>query len=148
MEEHRILDPGNNMHIIISALRYIYVPRINNALQVFKDGWNSHGVRTEQGQSPEQIFVAGLLRPRESRITALDFFDNISSDQYGVEEEGLVGNSITENNVIIPENPFGLTNQQIHQLEEEINPLEASQNHGIELYEATVEFIYNLYNSQ
>ena len=77
-------------------------------------------------------------------MTALDFFDNISSDQYGVEEEGLVGNSITGNNLIIPENPFSLTNQQIHQLEKEINPLEASQNHGIELYEATVEFIYNL----
>ena len=30
MEEHRILDPGNNMHIY--ALHYIYIPRINNAL--------------------------------------------------------------------------------------------------------------------
>ena len=145
MEEHRILDPGNNMHIY--ALHYIYIPRINNALQAFRDGWISHGIRTEHGQSPNQIFVAGLLRLRESRITALNFFDSINNDQYGVEEEGLVGND--ENNaVVIPENPFGLIDQQMHQLQQQVNPLAASQNHGIELYEATVELIYNLYNTQ
>ena len=82
-------------------------------------------------------------------MTALDFFDNVDSDQYGFEEEGLVGNDELEDNaVVVPENPFGLTDQQLLQLQEVVNPMASSQNYGIDLYEVTVEFIYNLYNIQ
>lgn len=144
MEDRRILDPGNNMHIY--SLQYVYIPRINDALQVFQNGWNSHGIRTEHGQSPNQLFVAGILHLRESRTTALDYYDSINSDQYGVDEQGLVASDETDA-VVIPENPFGLTEQQMHQLQQQVNPLAPSQNHGIELYESTVEFIYNLSNS-
>ena len=51
MEEHRILDPSNDVHIY--ALQYVYLPRINNALTAFKNGWNNHSLRTEHGQSPQ-----------------------------------------------------------------------------------------------
>jgi len=44
---------------------------INDALKVFQDGCNNHGIRTEHGQSPNQSFVAGILQLRESRMTAL-----------------------------------------------------------------------------
>ena len=76
-------------------------------------------------------------------MTAFDYYDSINCIQYGVEEQGLsVGD--TNNSVIIPDNSFSLTEKQLHQL---IDPLISSQNHGIELYEATVEFIYNLQNA-
>ena len=78
-------------------------------------------------------------------MSALDFSDNIS-EQYGVEEEGLVGDDNSA--VVIPENPFGLTDQEMQQLQEEINPLTTSQNHGIELYEETVEYLYRLHTTQ
>ena len=104
------------------------------------------GLEQNMDNLPIRYLLLDCYILRESRMTALYFFDDINSDQYGVEEEGLVSND--ENNVVIPENPFGLTDQQMHQLQEEVNPLAASQNHGIELYEATVEFIYNLYNTQ
>ena len=125
---------------------YLCIPRINDALQVFQSGWNSHGIRTEHGQSPNQLFIAGALRLRESRMTAFDYYDSINCIQYGVEEQGLsVGD--TNNSVIIPDNPFSLTEEQLQQLHQLIDPLTSSQNHGIELYEATVEFIYNLQNA-
>ena len=38
MEDQRVLDPNNNMYIY--ALQYVYIPRINDALQVFQSGWN------------------------------------------------------------------------------------------------------------
>jgi len=142
MEDQRILDPNNNMHIY--ALQYVYIPRINDALQVFQSGWNSHGIRTEHGQSPNQLFIAGALRLRESRMTAFDYYDRISCIQYGVEEQG-ISVSDASNSVIIPDNPFSLTEEQLQQLHQLIDPLTSSQNHGIELYEATVELIYNLY---
>ena len=48
----------------------------------FKDGWNNHGIRTEHNQSPNQLFVAGALRLRQSGLTALDFFDCVSDIVY------------------------------------------------------------------
>ena len=78
MEEHRILDPSNDVHIY--ALQYVYLPRINNALS----GWNNHSLRTEHGQSPQQLFVSGALRLRQSGRAALDFFENIRDEQYGL----------------------------------------------------------------
>lgn len=144
MEDQRILDPNNNMHIY--ALQYVYIPRINDALQVFQSGWNSHGIRTEHGQSPNQLFIAGALRLRESRMTAFDYYDHISCIQYGVEEQG-ISVSDASNSVIIPDNPFSLTEEQLQQLHQLIDPLTSSQNHGIELYEATVELIYNFQNA-
>ena len=45
--------------------------------------------------------------------------------------------------MVIPENTFGLTEEQFLELQE-VNPLDASENHGIELYEHTIKFIINL----
>ena len=72
MKDLRILNPGNNLHIY--ALHFVYIPRINKALQAFQDGWNSHGIRTEHGQSPSQLFVSGILRMRRVRHLSARFF--------------------------------------------------------------------------
>ena len=54
---------------------------------------------------------------------------------------------IEDNAVIVPENLFRLTDQQLLQLHV-VNPMASSLNHRTDLYEATVEFIHNLYNIQ
>ena len=136
MEEQRILNCENHIHIY--ALHYIYIPRINNALETFMNGWNNHAIRTEHGHSPKQLFVAGALHLRNSGMIVLDFFENIHNEDDGIEEEGLTGD---DNAVVIPENQFGLTELEFHQLQAHVNPLAESQNHGIELYERTLEFI-------
>ena len=141
LEELRLLDPTNHMHIY--SLHYVYIPRINHALTVFKNAWNRHGIRTEHASSPEQLFVAGALQLRNSRMVALDFFDNVNSDYYGVDEEGLAGDD-DDDTVVVPENEFGLTNEQFQQLRQHVNPLADSDNYGIELYEQTIQFILNL----
>lgn len=46
--------------------------------------------------------------------------------------------------IVISENTFGLTEEQFLELQQEVNPLDASENHGIELYEHTIQFIINL----
>ena len=124
------------------SLHYVYIPRINRALTLFKNGWNKHGIRTEHASSPEQLFVAGALRLRNSGMVAVDFFDNVQIDSYGVDEEGLAIDD--DGAIVIPENTFGLTEEQFLELQQQVNPLDASENHGIELYEHTIEFIINL----
>ena len=121
------------------ALHYVYVPRINQALLFFKDGWNNHGIRTEHNQSPNQLFVAGTLRLRQSGLTALDFFDRVS-DNYGVEEDSLPGDDSSDGTTI-PEVSFTLANEHLQLIQQNVNPLDDS---GIELYERTLHSIYNI----
>ena len=85
--------------------------------------------------------MAGALRLRYSGMVAVDFFDNVQIDSYGIDEEGLAIDD-DDDAIVIPENTFGLTEEQFLQLQ--VNPLDASENHGIELYEHTIQFIINL----
>ncbi len=85
MEHNGILDPINEKHLF--ALHYIFVSRINRSLQQFKEAWNSHGLRTEKGQTPNQIFTAGMLTLRYSGLNAVDVFESVSGE-YGLSEEG------------------------------------------------------------
>ena len=55
LEEQGILNPDNDVHIYV--LHYIYIPRVNDTLTAFKEGWNCHGVRTEHDQSPNKLLV-------------------------------------------------------------------------------------------
>ena len=130
------MNPDDDVHLF--ALHYVYVPRINQALLCFKDGWNNHGIRTEHNQSPNQLFVAGALGLRHSGLTALDFFDRVS-DNYGVEEDSLPGDD--SDGVTIPEVSFTLANEHLQLIQQNVNPLDDS---GIELYERTLHSIYNI----
>ena len=121
----------------IYALHYVYIPRVNKSLSAFKEGWNNHGVRTEHGQSPNQLFVTGALQLRESGLIALDFFENID-ESYGIDEEVL---AFEESGVTVPEGRFALTSDHLYQLQQEVDPLEENENHGIELYDRTLAFI-------
>ena len=141
LEEMRLLDPTNHIHTY--SLHYVYVPRINCALALFRNAWNKHGLRTEHASSPEQLFVAGALQLRNSGMVALDFFDNIQSNNYGVVEEGLAVDD-NDDAIVVPENELELSDEQFQLLQQRVDPLATSDNHGIELYERTVEFIINL----
>jgi len=67
LEETELLNPLDED---LFALQYTFIPRINKSLSVFRSSWNNHGVRTENGRTPLQVFTAGLV--------ALDFLDNVS----------------------------------------------------------------------
>ena len=80
MEYNDLLDPVNEKHLF--ALHYVFLPRINKAIEDFRNAWNHHGVQTERGMTPNQLFTMGMLQLKNSGLTAMDFFD--------VEEDGLV----------------------------------------------------------
>lgn len=122
LEYHNILDPLNEAHL--AAVNHIFKPRINQALKHFKDGWNSHAVRTAHNRSPYQLFVSGALQLHRSGLVALDFLDSMD-DSYGVAEEGL---ATDDNAVDIPENTFTLRDDHFQELKRSIDPLCNSSN--------------------
>ena len=59
MEYNDLLDQVNEKHLF--ALHYVFLPCINKAIEDFKNAWNHHGVRTERGMTPNQLFTMGML---------------------------------------------------------------------------------------
>jgi len=115
----------------------VYLPRISIALGAFQDAWNSHGMRTMHNQTPYQLFVAGALRLQHSGLQAVDFFDRHQSITIEDENEG----PTLPETVMIPESQITLTPEQQQTLLQTVNSLADSNNHGIELYEATVQLL-------
>lgn len=140
LEEQELLNPLNSQHIY--ALHYVFIPRINRALTHFQDAWNNHGIRTERGYTPNQLFTAGALRLRNAGSTALDFFDAVP-DTYGIEGEGVANGSSDsdEEGVVVPPVCFELTEEQFSLLQRTVNPLSTSEEFGIDLYIQTLEYL-------
>lgn len=128
LEENNFLNPINECHLY--ALHYIFLPRINKCLQEFALTWNNHGLRTESGQTPNQLFTAGVLNLRHSGNAAVDFFSVVPED-YGVEEDGTAPDE--QSGVEIPPVTFDISQAQLSQLNT-IDPLQECSDYGISLF--------------
>ena len=138
LEDGGFLDPLNEFHLY--ALHLIYLPRINKTLQGFVEGWNNHKIRTAGYKTPNQLFVEGSLRLHRSGLTALDFLDRVD-DAYGaVDSDG--DDLEEEDQVSIPQCDFGLQDDHYEELLSVANPQDQSDSYGIDLYQATLAFIY------
>ena len=137
LENLQILDPLNEFHIF--ALHYVYLPRINKSIELFRNAWNHHSLHTAHHSSPLQLYASGALRLQQANLQALDFFDNVDVT-YGVDEEELVPVA-DEEGVHVPETRLNITPESRAVLQLHVNPLADSENFGIELYEATVTFL-------
>ena len=70
-------DPTSTV-IHLYSLQYVYLPRVNNSLEQFQDGWNHHGIHTADYKSPYQIFTDGASELQQSGLHGLDFFLNVN----------------------------------------------------------------------
>ena len=137
MEYHNLLDSIDELHLY--SLHYVFLPRINRSLKNFQDAWNFHGLRTEGNNTPNQLFTMGALQLRHSGMAALDFFDSVTDD-YGIEEDGIAPDS-DDQEVTIPRISIELTDMQLLQLQQTVNPLQEMDDYGISLYTQTVQLL-------
>ena len=66
MEDQGILDPSNEWHL--AALHCVFLPIRNRHLKLFAEGHNRAPISTEQNQSPEQLWLKGMLSTPSNRI--------------------------------------------------------------------------------
>ena len=140
LEQQGLLEALNEIHLY--ALHYVYLPRINESLKQFQEGWNNHGIRTAHHLSPKQLFVQGSLRLRTSGLVAMDFFDRVG-DHYGVSVEDPIALDEVES-VTVPQGRFSLPADEFSQLQSTVNPLRESDNYGMDIYASTIEFLRSL----
>ena len=116
----------------------------------FKLSWNSHGVRTERGKTPNQLFTEGALRLHNSGQTAVDFFDS-ASEIYGVdfEDDSISPDDDPEDaGVMIPTIQVDISDEQIEELKATIDPLSDSDDYGLDIYQRTLDFLNGLNSDQ
>uniref|UniRef100_A0A096LWU0 Integrase catalytic domain-containing protein n=1 Tax=Poecilia formosa TaxID=48698 RepID=A0A096LWU0_POEFO len=58
-EEHGILDSLNEVHPF--SLHFVYMPRIERATIEFQNQWNNHGLSTQNGRTPLQLWHTGVI---------------------------------------------------------------------------------------
>ena len=119
LEDDGLLDPLNEIHQY--AMHYIYIPRINMCLEEFKRQWMHHGLSTENGQSPIQLYTMGILTNANSDYSAINSILQNDLPYYGVDPEGPFPLD-TDYQVSIPESSIQLSVAQEQFLTTQFNP--------------------------
>lgn len=132
MEDEGILDPLNEIHLF--SLYFVYLEKINQKLEVLRNAWAMHRLRTARS-SPMRLFLAGSIN------TPVDI-------PLGAEEEvnyGVDGNSngVQEQNARPVLNPisFEINATCRSQLETHCPKDWISQHFDIDIYIKAVEII-------
>lgn len=123
MEEQGLLDSLNELHLF--CLHYVYLPRIEQAVVEFISQWNNHGLSTQGGQTPLQLWHGGLINNPEL-IDDVDY-------NYGIDEEGPLPELQTNNNVVIPDIDVAINETTVNTIAQ-VNPLEDDGNFGINTF--------------
>ena len=115
MERSGLLDPVNEVHLL--SLHLVFLQEIKKSLDEFTRQWNYHGLSTEGGSSPLQLWTEGILRSANGRNSPLD---GILSEEeliwYGVDEEDAISVSEEDQEVIVPSSNIPLSEDQLDYL--------------------------------
>ena len=145
MEDMGLLDPLNEEHLF--SLHFVYIPRINRALQHFTSQWNSHPVSSEHQLSPLQIFASGILENMHSGYSGVESILHPNEiPLYGFDPDGPIPLDDDDYQVSIPAVDVHLTPQQLHILEVSCHPLNDDGEHGRTQYLRCIDIIRNQFN--
>ena len=131
MEEEKILDPLNDIHL--SCLHYIFLPKINDKLQIWRNAWAKHRMRTTK-TSPLKLWIAG----QTNNPIGLNIID---VDSYGVEGIIDTDDDIFEGGRPIFTAPNLLNENIITILEHNLNSENNEDANGIEKYLKTLDIV-------
>jgi hypothetical protein len=139
LEQCGLLNPLDEFDLF--ALHYIFLPRINLSLQEMIGSWNNHPMGTANNRSLLQQWYSGLRSVIQSDSSAIQSLtqDNINWNAYGIDQDNIQNIDIdTDNDVVVPAMVTQLSDEQAHELQQQINPLDDDGNHGINLYQLTL----------
>lgn len=141
LEEQNLLDENNELDLF--CLSFIYLPRIQKALDEFIRQWNFHGLSTMSSKSPLQIWHMATLEGNNYTVNEdAAYFEN--PDHYGVEEFRDFPIIETDNNIIVPEAEVILTEEQMEELTNAVSNIVLNNNSGIIQYLHVKHMVQNM----
>ncbi|XP_058878279.1 uncharacterized protein LOC117399326 [Acipenser ruthenus] len=146
LEDLSILEADNDVHK--ACLQLVYLPEINKRLQLFRQGWNKHKIRTERNRTPEQIWSDGLAATLASSAeSGANILDGKQFEEHlilhlqraGVQTTDIFSMTETEEH----SNPLNLTTQQLNTLKEEIQLEGDFRDKYARCIHKTLEFMFS-----
>ncbi|XP_028258071.1 uncharacterized protein LOC114442995 [Parambassis ranga] len=138
MEGHGILDSLNELHLF--CVHYIFLPRIQRAATEFQNQWNNHGLSTQGGQTPLQLWQRGIVSNAGMHNPSMNGIVDMDSN-FSLDDNSLQSELITNNNVVVPSINITISNTTMNTLVQNFNPFEDDGNHGIDLFCNLVHFL-------
>ncbi|XP_057692850.1 uncharacterized protein LOC130916270 isoform X1 [Corythoichthys intestinalis] len=116
LELEGYLNPDDELELF--ALHWIYVPQLQQHLQTCKEAWNHHGLRTERGQSPMQLW---LTQPHDETADPVEVAADYGIDWTGPHPSNTEGVTVPDAQL-----PRQLTEAEVASLPDPAVPLSAS----------------------
>ena len=69
LEENEVLVPDSESDLF--ALHHVFLPRIQNSLDEFRNAWNSHKLSTCGNKTPLQLWTLGMYDSRNQEQVAV-----------------------------------------------------------------------------
>lgn len=135
LESEDTLESTNELDLY--ALHYTFMPRINFALDEMANHWNNHPLRTENNQSPMQLWVRGFYQYMTNDGSSVHDILNrtqIDWNQYGVDPDSPDAQIETNNHVVVPRSEILLSEPEFGRLSTQIEPLTSDVNFGVPTY--------------
>lgn len=140
LEDRCGLDINNNVYML--CLHYVFLPRINQSLEKWRQSWNCHKIRTEENCSPLQLYTRGMI---ECGYRGMED-ENVNPNEYGVDWESPQP-EVDENTVFVDEPHNILTQTQRLLLQSLVDPLQQDNDgYGINVYNQTVRIVAQMLN--
>lgn len=143
MEDRGVLDSLNELHLF--CLHYIYLPRIQRAASEFRNQWNNHGLSTQGGQTPLQLWQRGIINNAGVHNPSMNGICDLDSG-FAIDDNRLHSELQTNNNVVVPSNNYTINDTTMGTLQQTFDPFEDDGNHGIHLFCHLVHFLEERYS--
>uniref|UniRef100_A0AAZ1XAE5 Integrase core domain-containing protein n=1 Tax=Oreochromis aureus TaxID=47969 RepID=A0AAZ1XAE5_OREAU len=120
LEDEGLLDPTDGVHMFCA--QHTFLPRLQRDLDVFRQGWDNHPLRTERNLSPQQLWTLGLHQ------NPVDTPDTVELDG-------------SNPGVILPSVECPLSEEDMARLRDTVNVTRPSQSHGRDIYLDVLNFV-------
>lgn len=141
LEDAELLDPSNDEDLF--SLHFVFLARIQHQLDIFRESYSHHRLRTENNMSPYQLWVRGMAQ-LNSDDTAIQGVMDDATDQYGIDWDGPCVAEMTES-VEVPITNCPITQQQLEELNEMIDPIQNCHDYGVSLYTTMRAYVHACY---
>ena len=121
LEDSGLLDPSDDRDIL--SLHYVYIPRIQHNLDCFRDSYSHHKLSTENNMTPYQLWIMGMAQLNTDRSSVEGSNEKVDDD-HGIDWNDPCVTSTVEH-VDVPTIQCFLTEQQLSELKDRIDPMHA-----------------------
>nr|XP_054608008.1 uncharacterized protein LOC129167771 isoform X1 [Nothobranchius furzeri] len=136
LEDQDLLDISNILHMF--CCHYIFLSRIQVSLDVFRDAWDNHPIRTEENMTPNQLWHLGQALNPVSDPGA----NGIPTPEIEWEENGYMTEPHPGISVPVLDSP--LSDHEMLELQDNIIRCNIQTLLGVDTYLHTVQYVENL----